>query len=90
MAKFENAQELHKANPNTFHVPTQEELDGLTKGDTVKVSTCGERFWVKVTWVGGESVVGTVDNDLLFTDEHGLDYGDIITITKENIYDIFN
>lgn len=90
MTKFENAQELHKANPNSFQVPTQEELDGLTKGDTVKVNTCGERFWVIVTWVGGESVIGTVDNDLLFTDEHGLDYGDIITFTKENIYDIFN
>ena len=42
---FIDAQEQHKQSPESFDAPSNEELDNLKKGDTVKVCNGKERFW---------------------------------------------
>lgn len=92
--EFVDAQEMHLLHPETFEVPTQEELDNIQPGDSVKVCVGKERFWVTVeligTLVGMKDVIGgIIDNDLVFTHEHGLKCGDKIKFEKKNIYSIF-
>ena len=57
-------------------------------GDIVKISRGGERFWVTVTKPGKE-VVGTVDNELIFTDKHGLKLGDEVRFPRNQIVDVY-
>lgn len=35
--KFNNAQELHKQYPDSFHIPTNVEINNIKKGSLVKV-----------------------------------------------------
>ena len=86
---FVNAQEMATKHPETFEAPTTEELDNIFVGDTVKVSVLGERFWCEVVEVNSEVIKARVDNDLIFTDEHGIRYMDIIQFEKKNVYSIF-
>ncbi|WP_435008061.1 hypothetical protein P12x_005330 [Tundrisphaera lichenicola] len=86
--QFVDAQEMNRKHPTTFEVPSDAELAAIKAGDSVKVCTCDERFWVTVTEVSEHRIAGTVDNDLIFTDEHGLDYGDVVRFTRENVYSI--
>lgn len=85
-----NAQEMNKANPATFEVPSRKELSTIKPGDFVKVCAGGERFWVKVFYVGKIEISGFVDNDLLMTDEHGYSCGSIVRLAREHVYDIMN
>jgi len=87
--KFVDAQEMGRLNPDTFEVPTTKELDTITEGAIVKISANSERFWVEVTSVDGDTITGTVDNDLVLQPEDGINYGDIITFNKNNVYSIF-
>ena len=81
-------QELH---PDTFSAPSQEALAKIAGGSLVKIATIhgSERFWVNVTEVVGELVTGTVDNDLLFTEQHGYKDGDMVSFYKHNVYNIY-
>jgi hypothetical protein len=88
-AKFVNAQLMAKKNPSSFEVPTNDELDGINVGANVKVCTGDERFWVDVSEVKGNKIVGTVNNDLFNTDIHGLGFGDVVSFFKKNVYSIF-
>ena len=87
---YVNAQEMHRQHPDTFAAPSAGELAAISPGDSVKVCTGDERFWVTVTRVDGGHIVGTVDNDLIFTAEHGLNYGDEIHVGAEHVYDIIS
>ncbi len=84
-----NAQEMQRKHPKTFEAPSREELDKLKIDDTVKVACCGERFWTIITKINGDNITAIVDNDLLYTDEHGFKYKDVITFIKDNIHSIF-
>lgn len=66
---FVNAKEMNRLNPDTFSVPTDEELSLLKKGDFVKVCVDNkERFWVRVTEICGDEITGDVNNDLVMVD----------------------
>ena len=58
----------------------------MKKGDFVKISRGGERFWVILSKIGSECV-GTVDNDLIFTNAHGIKLGDTVRFPKDQILD---
>jgi hypothetical protein len=88
MATFEDAQRMQRLYPDTFAAPGQAELDSVEAGSYVKVCVEGERFWVAVTAVDGDSVTGHVSNDLQRTDVHGLRDGDDVTFEKCHIYDV--
>jgi len=84
--KYENAQALSKKHPETFYAPSQEELNAITSGKYVKVCAANERFWVKVTKVKGYRITGTIDNELIGS--LPVNYGDSITFSRYNVYDI--
>lgn len=56
----------------------------MKKGDYVKISRKGERFWVELTKIGPECE-GIVDNHLVNTAMHGLSYMDIVKFPKNQI-----
>ncbi len=84
---FTDAQKVARMYPDTFWVPDLDDL--LTKvkpGSLVKVCVSDERFWCIVNSIEDAKITATIDNDLLNTDMHGLNFGDIITFIHENIY----
>jgi uncharacterized protein YegJ (DUF2314 family) len=82
-----NAQEMHRNHPGTFDVPEPDEIAAVGQGVHVKVCDGGERFWVKVVSRDGDTMVGTVANNLIGGQDY--DYGDEIEFKTENIYDIY-
>lgn len=80
-----NANEMNSKYPNTFDIPTQNELENITIGDTVKISNGFERFWVEVKEITNLYLIGRVDNELI-TNEYSLN--DYVMFEKRNIYDI--
>jgi len=93
--EFVDAQAMAIKHPKTFEAPSPEELAAVKEGNYVKVCpTVGnERFWVKVTdfilTPNGTRVEGTVANDLLFPEEHGLNLGSRVEFEFRNIYAVF-
>jgi hypothetical protein len=84
-----DAAAIARAHPNTFEVPTDDDLKGLAPGDAVKVAANSERFWVLLTVVtpaGG--MIGTVDNHLVAQPRGGYKYGDIVELRRRHIYDV--
>ena len=89
-ASFINAPEAHREHPKTFQIPNQEKLAFIQPGDYVKVGVRfpdagflggvnfgGERFWVKVASVTGETIAGQVEQaDMLFHTQHGVNHDD--------------
>ncbi|HSG31860.1 MAG TPA: hypothetical protein VLB82_09975 [Thermodesulfobacteriota bacterium] len=87
--QFEDAQQIFSEHPDTFYAPSKEELETITEGSLVKICVCNERFWTIVKSVDGETIVATVNNQLIESDEHNLFLGDEITFEKKNIYNIY-
>lgn len=87
--RFVNAQRMGIKHPETFHVPTKDELNAIKVGSIVKVSTGNERFWTNVTEVKGQKITATVDNDLVMSANSDIPYGTVINFKKEHIYDIY-
>lgn len=81
-------QQLHIEFPQTFLVPSREELDKIDSGDLVRICVDNERFWVRVLGTDGEKVNGFIYSDMLHTIYHGLKGGDAIEFEKKNIYSI--
>lgn len=89
-----NAVEKNRQHPDTFEIPSSDDLAELMQGDHIKVANRHdpvERFWVQVISVDHQlrQLDGTVDNDLLYTDNHGLTYNDEISLSFDNIYSIY-
>lgn len=85
---FVNAQEMAANNHDTFQAPSAEELAEIHRGQFVKICAADECFWATVESVDGDTITGEVDNNLIFTHRHGLQYGDMVQFKLENIYDI--
>ena len=88
IARLVNAREMAAAFPETFERPSNKELTNLKEGDFVKVCVRGERFWVQLIHVTDNLLLGRVDNFLICT--HGINYGSIIPLHRDAIYDIYN
>ncbi|PAN98972.1 hypothetical protein CIW62_14330 [Enterobacter cloacae] len=56
-----NAQRLHRQYPETFYVPSYEELEKLKHNDQIKVCMGDTRIWVIVTEVKGKHITCTSD-----------------------------
>jgi len=82
--EFTDAVAMNKSNPQTFEVPTDQEIDQLNVGDNIKVSLGKERFWILITKKKRDkNFVGIVDNDVL---QPGLKCGDVVTVERRHIY----
>lgn len=84
---FIDAQEKHRQHPDTFWVPSAEDLLGIEPGWLVKVAIGGEKFWVEIVKVQEASLVGRVDNNLISTDVHGLVYGEEVRLESRHVMD---
>ncbi len=99
-----DAWERHRAYPDTFHLPDPRSLARLRPGSFAKIcaefdpapeaveDVDAERFWTLVTAVaeieGAPLYRGRIDNDLLYTERHGLSYGDVVTFGPRHILDL--
>ena len=63
------------------HLKVEVQADFLVGAQTI------EQFWCKIRLIGADvaAFTCTVDNDLEFTDRHGLRYGDIIKIRPSDV-----
>ena len=93
MLPFTDAQEMQRQYPDTFSAPTVDEIRGLNKKACVKVCAGNERFWVLITQISPNEqdpfmtdIHARIDNDLVFTEEHGLKCDDIISFEGRHIY----
>lgn len=90
-ASFVDAQQKARDYPQTFNAPSSSELQCIAPGCHVKVcETDCERFWIQVTAVTRDGITGVVDNDLICTPFHGLNYGDVVTVQPRHVYDILD
>lgn len=94
-----NGLQRNREHPRTFIIPDQASVDAIVPGRHVKVGLefdpahnrqfdfmCeAEKFWVEVVAVEGAQFVGRVDNDLVHSKQHGVQYGDLIEFHRENI-----
>lgn len=85
--KLVDARKMAKEHPRTFQLPSKKAVKSLGPGDFAKVSTHGERFWVRVTKRDGSKFQGIVDNDVVMTDDHGLRLGDKMAFEAKHLYD---
>ncbi len=67
-------------------IPSQEELNNLEIGYSVKISNSKERFWVEVNKINDYYIIGRIDNNLTFNENY--DYNDLVLFEKKNIFDI--
>lgn len=80
-----------REHPNTFTIPSSEDIDSIEPGDYVKVGleregSIGERFWVnvKVIGVGLDNFEGTIANDLVFYTDV-VNWKDSITFDRRHV-----
>ena len=72
----------------SFGLPNIEELKNLKAGDFVKVIASPERFWVEIDGKTEGGYIGKINNQLVMTEKHGHQYGDVIFVSTENICQI--
>jgi hypothetical protein len=65
---------------------------GTAAGTEIADGVNTERFWTLVTEVaeveGAPLYRGRIDNDLVYTERHGLTYGDVVTFGRRHILDL--
>jgi hypothetical protein len=93
-----DAHAQHEAHPTTFDLVPSEQVEKLKPGDFVKIGVefkpvpgiklDEERFWVQLTQLNVLALVGTVNNDLLFTSAHGLSCGDFIMVERRHLLNV--
>jgi len=96
----------HAKCPDTFEIPDVDERIRCKLGDVVKIGVefkhdppvSGERFWVRIVRILPSRLssppvleyMGEVDNDLMFTDAHGLRLGDLVTFGPEHVLEVWD
>lgn len=83
-----DAQEMAHKYPNTFEAPSAQELANIMPGDFIKICVEPERFWVKITAINPGLLTGVISNDLVYTNRHGLDCDQIISVEPRHVYAI--
>ena len=71
-----------------FVLPNPDRLALIREGWVVKVESNGERFWVHVLFMQGNSILGRVDNELIHpTNRVRWPYGGAIELSHRHILD---
>lgn len=88
-----DAQQKAIDHPKTFEAPSISELDQIKAGVIVKICAenpfcTGERFWVEIKKIEGEIIIGTIENHLILTEQHGLAFGDAVFFERKHIFNI--
>jgi|SRR5581483_9122969 len=82
-----------KEHSNSWAHPHQEALNQIEPGYFVKVGVThpelsGERFWGIVKQRKGRNLVIQVDQDLIYTAQHGIRDRDFLSVCEENVFGI--
>lgn len=84
-----NASDLGDRNPETFSVPSIEQLADIKVNDVLFVCANRERFKATVIELYSESkFICEISSQLILTHTHGLKLNDIILVKSENIYSV--
>ena len=81
-----NVKIINQHNPESFEIPTTNELDDIKLGYSVKISNGMERFWVEIVEKKDLYLIGRIDNKLVYCQNY--DYGNYVMFEKHNIIDI--
>lgn len=99
-AGFANAKAFHLKDPDTFEIPSPEDLAGITTGDFIKAGVnvhspspkasvvTQELMWFRVLRVEGATFRAQLDNTPGWSDVHQLVLGDVVNINKDEVYSI--
>lgn len=83
-----DAQQMALKYPDTFDAPTADELAAIRPGMYVKINPGNERFWVMVLTHEPPKLTGTIDNNLVCTETHGLVFGNVVEFEERHVYAI--
>ena len=87
--ELSNATDLGDRNPETFSIPSTEQLSNIKVNDVVFVCANRERFKATVIELYSESkFICEISSQLILTHTHGLKLNDIILVKSENIYSV--
>lgn len=88
--------------PKTFHIPSDQEKAAVKPGQFIKLGVYfdkkpkdlafdAERFWLVVSEnsVERQVIKGAVNNDLVFTECHGLKCDDVIEVPYHAVLEIY-
>ncbi len=86
--EWRDAQQMAKDHPDSFHAPSQNELDSIEIGYSVKICDGEERFWIIVKEIKEDNltIIGEINNNLIGDQSYIL--GDLVQFTKNNIYNV--
>lgn len=84
---------MNKAHPDTFEIPTTDEIAALKDGDHVKLGfkmkrkdcPSAERMWVKIVARKGGDYCGTIANSPVFVNA---EFGDLLLFERKHILSI--
>ena len=84
-----------KTQPDHWEHPPREVLDKIAPGYMVNVGvthpeSAGERFWGVVRAVDGTGITIEIDQKLVCSKEHGLNYKDDILVEPRHIFGIID
>jgi hypothetical protein len=82
-------------HPDTWEHPPKEVLDRIRPGYFIKVGVThaeltGERFWGVVKEMTGNAIELQIDQDLLYTEQHGLSDKDLLLVQPHNVFGILD
>jgi hypothetical protein len=80
-----DAQEMHRAHPDTFDVPPPEMLADPQPGWMAKICDNDQRFWTKIVSVDGARITATVDN-ATGCEDRGYGMGATVQYERRHIY----
>ena len=80
---------MRKEFPQSFTLPTAEQITSIGPGTFLKVSSNFERFWVCVSTVHGDNFSARIDNDLIHP-INGVIWkcGDLISLHSRHVFDV--
>lgn len=81
-----DAYEMSLKHPDTFEYHTEEEINSIAIGDSVKVNDGKERFWTIIVEINTDHLVGKIDNELC--NDQKYNYQSKIIIERRHIYQI--
>lgn len=78
---------------DTWAHPEQEVLDRIQPDYFVKVGVThtelsGERFWGRVKSRAGANIIIEVDQDMRYSDQHGVSDQDVLIVQEQNVFGI--
>ena len=84
-----NGYEMSKEFPQSFRLPSTEQITRIAPGAFLKICANNERFWVRVSAVDGDNISAMIDNDLIHPINRVMwKRGDFISLHPRHVLDV--